>query len=196
MLVAVEGDGPAVALEVTPRRIEVGEGRLGLYEVQVHDPAGGVIDEHQQCTGRPAVLEPAVLRAVDLHQLARTIPAIAGLMQPALPLRPVHPQPRLDHPASERLPAKRDAVQLGELLRRQGGPKIGVALPHERQGGIADRLRLAPVRGPPTALENQPGRAFQPKRPQEPKHLPALQRQQPGRRRDCHPAPVHVADHA
>ena len=156
VLVAVERDGAAVSLEVAARRIEVGEGRFGVHEVQVHDPAGGVVDEHQQCAGRPAVLEPAVLRAVDLHQLSGAVPAVARLVQAALPLGPVHPQPGLNHPAPQRLPAERDAVQLRQLLRRQRGPEVRIALAHERQGGVADRFRLAPVRRPATPLGDQP----------------------------------------
>jgi hypothetical protein len=37
------------------------------HEAQLHELARGIIDEHQQGAGLGAILETAVLAAVDLH---------------------------------------------------------------------------------------------------------------------------------
>jgi hypothetical protein len=36
----------------------------------MHQSAGGVIDVDEQGAARPAILEPSVLRSIDLDQLA------------------------------------------------------------------------------------------------------------------------------
>ena len=48
--------------------------------------AGGVIDEDEQGAFGTAILEPPMMRAVDLHELAQAIAATAWLVKPALPL--------------------------------------------------------------------------------------------------------------
>ena len=47
VLVAVERHRLAPGLEIGTRRMEIGKGRLALDKLQVHQPAGRVIDEHQ-----------------------------------------------------------------------------------------------------------------------------------------------------
>ncbi len=60
-------------LQIGAGRMEIGEGQLRLDELQMHQPAGRVINEHQQGALRPAIFEPPMLRAVDLHQLANAV---------------------------------------------------------------------------------------------------------------------------
>ena len=43
-------------------------------EAQLHQSAGCVVDEDQQCARFAAPLEPTVLAAVDLNQLADLLP--------------------------------------------------------------------------------------------------------------------------
>src|ERR671916_482327 len=62
----VVGDRTPEAGHVGPGLAQVVEGRLGRHEGGVEDPAGGVVDIGDQRAFRPAVLEPEVLRAVDL----------------------------------------------------------------------------------------------------------------------------------
>jgi hypothetical protein len=64
----------------------------------MHQPAGRVVDEHQQGALRPAILEPPMLAAVDLHKLADAVAPRARLMDPLLPLLAISPNASLDHP--------------------------------------------------------------------------------------------------
>src|SRR5271170_3847200 len=98
MLVAVERHRLAPGLQVGARRIEISKGRLALDKLEVHQSAGRVIDEHQQGALRPAILEPPMLAAIDLHQLANTLAPGAGLMNLLAPLLAVSSNPSLDHP--------------------------------------------------------------------------------------------------
>src|SRR3712207_8449722 len=57
--------------EVALQGLEVGERALRRHEEQPHEPAGGVVDEDEERARVGAILEPAVLAAVDLHELAQ-----------------------------------------------------------------------------------------------------------------------------
>lgn len=74
----------AVLLQVEAHRREAAESRLRLAELQRHERADGVVDEHQQGAAIAAPLEPLVVTAVDLDELASTLPdagaATAGLV--------------------------------------------------------------------------------------------------------------------
>src|SRR5205814_6703382 len=98
MLVAVERDRLAPGLHIGAGGVEVGKGRLALDKLQMHQPAGRVVDEHQQGALRPAVFEPPMLAAVDLHQFADTLAPMARLMDALAPLLAVSPNPGIDHP--------------------------------------------------------------------------------------------------
>src|SRR5271156_5229017 len=86
MLVAVECDWLAPSVQIGAGRVEISESRLALDELQMHQPAGRIVDKHQQGALRPAVLEPPVRAAVDLNQLAGTLAPRAWLMNPVLSL--------------------------------------------------------------------------------------------------------------
>src|SRR4029453_14346722 len=90
-LVAIERAWLAMALDVRARGLEVAESRLAAREMQQHQPAGGVVDVHQQRALWRARLEPAMLAAVDLNQFTQTRTARARLIDlgRALPAR--HP---------------------------------------------------------------------------------------------------------
>src|ERR1700737_4918983 len=92
------GPRPAPGLEIGAGGVEISKGRLALDKLQMHQPAGRVVDEHQQGALRPAVFEPPMLAAIDLHQLTDTVAPVAGLMNPLSPLLAVGPNPSLDHP--------------------------------------------------------------------------------------------------
>jgi hypothetical protein len=57
----------------------------------LHQPAGRVVDKHQQGALRPAILEPPMFAAVDLHKFADAVTPRARLMDPRLPLLAVKP---------------------------------------------------------------------------------------------------------
>ena len=98
MLVGVEGDRAAMVLEIALAGLEVGEGALRAHEAQLHQPAGRIVDEDEQRAGVGAILEPAMLAAVDLHQLAQGLAAQPRLMKRAA-LLAGEPQARPRHPA-------------------------------------------------------------------------------------------------
>jgi hypothetical protein len=62
--------------------MEIGKGRLALDKLQTHQPAGLVVDKHQQGALRPAVLEPPMLFAADLHQFANALAPRPRLVDP------------------------------------------------------------------------------------------------------------------
>ena len=97
-LVAVEGDGAAVLLEVAAHGREVLEGRLGAGEAQLHELARRVVDEDQEHAAPATVLEPVVLGAVDLHELAAAHAPVAGRVHASVPQPTRRPEAVLDHP--------------------------------------------------------------------------------------------------
>src|ERR1700749_19509 len=123
MLVAVEGDWLAPDLQISARSMEIGESRLAFDKLQVHQSAGRVVDKHQQGALRSAVLEPPMLAAVDLHQLANALAPRPRLVN-ASALLAIAPQPVSDHPLSQGLARERKAMLGGELFSRQSRPKI------------------------------------------------------------------------
>src|SRR5437870_12388309 len=81
--VAVERHGLAGTLEVAPGRVEVIERGLGVREAELHEAAGGVVDVDQQRAARATILEPGVLAAIELDELAEAGPALPRRIAPA-----------------------------------------------------------------------------------------------------------------
>src|SRR6202047_5520196 len=94
MLVAVERDRFAPGLQISAGCMEIGERRLALDKLQMPQPAGRVINEHQQGALRSAIFEPPMLAAIDLHQFADTLAPVAGLINLLPPLLGVRPSAR------------------------------------------------------------------------------------------------------
>ena len=154
-LVAVQRHRLAVLLEVGAHRREVGERRLRLAEQQLHQGAGCVVDEHQQGAATGALLEPLVVAAVDLDELAATRPTAPGLLDPRLSASPGDPQAVLDHPVPERLDRELQAVQLRQLLV---GERRAEALVPGADGGerLPAQLRSQPpIAGSAAMLRRQ-----------------------------------------
>src|ERR1700720_4648139 len=63
-----------------------------------------------------------------------------------------HPDPRLPHPAAQRLPRNFEIMTLCQLLGRECRSKVCVALPHQSDRMIANHIRQAVVRGTTGAL--------------------------------------------
>jgi len=93
---------PCASRYIVAGRAEIIERRFRGGEAQRHDPAGRVVDEGEQAAHRPAILEPGVLRAVDLHQLAQAIAPPARLMGRGEPMPAVTPQTVRYHPTAQR----------------------------------------------------------------------------------------------
>jgi hypothetical protein len=99
MFVAVERDRLAPGFKVRSGCMEIGKepapglnrGRLALNKLEVHQPAGRIVDEDKQCALRAAVLEPPMLAAVDLHEFANALAAMARLVDALSPLLAIEP---------------------------------------------------------------------------------------------------------
>ena len=70
---------------------------------QLNQSARRIIDKAQKCARWPTILEPGVLRAVDLHQFAQPIAPPARLMLQEETMATILPQPMGDHPAAQGL---------------------------------------------------------------------------------------------
>lgn len=132
VLVGIERDRLAVAPQVVFGGLHVVEGRLAIDEPEELQPARGVVDIAQHRAHRATVLEPSVLRSVDLDQLAVARAPRSGLLDGLATRRTRLPQPSLAHEAPERLSADREAVALDELLPSQRRSEVVVALADER----------------------------------------------------------------
>src|SRR4051794_9319890 len=167
----------------------------GKSKLQMHQPAGGIIDEHQQRALRPTILKPPMLVAVDLNQLADAVAPRTGLVNPFQALLAVNPQPIRDHPLAQRLPSKSNPVQLAQLLRRQGRAEIPITLANDRQRRGPKLGGLAPVAGTTTPLRNQACRPLGAINLQKPKYLTPLKPQQLGRRYRRQPSLIQISQH-
>src|SRR5882762_9320347 len=81
VLVAVERHRLAMRLQIGAGCPEVIKRRFRGDEPQLHQPARRIIHKSQQRARRAAILEPGVLRAVDLYQFAQAIAPPARLMR-------------------------------------------------------------------------------------------------------------------
>ena len=127
-------------LQVAARGGEVVERRLRLGKPQLHETAGGVVDVDQQRAGRTPILEPGVLAAVDLYELAAARATLPGRVAAPSASSARQPDAVLDHPAAQRLDGQLQAVLLGELLVRQGRPEVAVALTDQLERPAASLL--------------------------------------------------------
>ncbi len=123
VLVAVEGHRLAVALEVVPGGFAVGEEGLVRHKPQLQQLTGGIIDIDQQGAARPAVFEPVVIRAIDLHQLAQTRPPLAQLMRGGLLGALRFPDPFSDHDLAHAFRERRELCTSVSFSWARVGPK-------------------------------------------------------------------------
>ena len=85
---------------------------------------------------------------------------------------------RFDHPLAQRFPAKRDAMILAQLLRRQSRAKIPVPLADDRQNRAPQCFGFAPIAAAIAPFRNQAGWTLDPIGLQQSKHLTSLEPQQ------------------
>src|ERR1700682_742078 len=134
MLVGIERNRLAMVLQIALQGLEIGKRALGWDKAKLHQSASGVVDEHQKRAGRRPIFEPAMVRTVDLDQLADMLTTMARLLD-AFALRPGQPDPCLPHPAAQRLSRHAHIMALAQLLGRQRRAKV-VVLPDQRDGLI------------------------------------------------------------
>jgi hypothetical protein len=133
---------------------EVGRRALARHEAKLHQLTRGIVDEDQQGARCAPILEPAVLTAVDLDQLAVGFTPQARLMK-ASSLLARQPQPILDHPPAQRLSRDLDSVLLEQNLRRQARAEIGIARPNQFDHILVDARNKTVVGGAATSLVDQ-----------------------------------------
>src|SRR5580700_6247397 len=169
---------------VVLRRAEVIERGLGDDEPQLHQSAGRVVDERQQSTCLAAVLEPAMLGTVDLHEFAQTFPPSSRLMRGGQFVAAVDPQPLRHHPLPQCLDADPQTVTCAQFFRRQRRSEIDVMFAHQAQQRGAEGLATLAVAWSAAFARRQAGRTICRKYPAEAVNLTPTQPHQ--RRRGIH----------
>ena len=170
--VAVQGQRRAVALYDL---VQHGEVRLGGFlwrELRAKHLACSVVDEGDQAALVSTALEPVVVAAVDLHQLAHAGAALARAVHALGPAQPGLPQPGFDYPAAERLGAVDKAVISRQVLARQLGAEVGVVLAHQRDELLALQGRDPPVARNAALARDQPRWPLLANSPAQPFDLP------------------------
>jgi hypothetical protein len=159
------------------RDLHSGALELRLGEAELHEPARGIVDVDEQCADRAAVFEPGVLAAVELHELAEAGAAFLRWIAAAGRLEARDPEAGADHPAAEGFDGAGESVLLGELLLRDGGPEVGVALAQQLDRLLAERGRQSPAAGSTAALGDEGGGPVMRERSVEPTDLSLAQRE-------------------
>ena len=121
-----------------------------------------------------------MLETVDLYVLTQTITPCPRLVDALQPIFPPNPKTGADHPLPQRLDAEIQAMNLRQLLGRQGRTKIGVTLTHDGQHALAKHRTKSPVAGPATLSRNQTFRTVCSERAEQPVDLPSSNTNQPG----------------
>ena len=151
--------------------MEVAERRLRLAHAKRHQLAGRVVDVDQEHTTGSAVLEPVVVAAIDLHELAVAIPAVTRLLDAFATLRTGLPNAVRNHPFAKRLGRDSNVVVLQKLLRSERRPEVRVALAHQTEDVLLVRLRNPIGCRSAAALVSQACRSVSFKRSQQPPNL-------------------------
>ena len=114
-----------------------------------------------------------MLGTVDLHQLTQTITPCPRLVDALQPVFSPNPKAGPDHPLPQCLDPEVQAMKLAQLLGRQGRTKIGIALAHDGQHGLAEHRTQSSIAGPATLARNQPIRPAGAERIEQPINLPS-----------------------
>ena len=68
--IAVEGHWPSKVLHISTQPVQIGTRGLRRHKLAVLQPPARIVDEGDQRATRPAIFQPRVRAAIDLHQLA------------------------------------------------------------------------------------------------------------------------------
>src|ERR1700675_1060301 len=91
VLVGIERHWLAVTFQIGAGRRKIVEGALALDKLQMHQPAGGIVNIDEQGATRPTTLNPPMTRPVNLYQLPQTIapvPRRMNCLQPGAAILP------------------------------------------------------------------------------------------------------------
>ncbi len=183
-----------MVVKIPVERLEVGVRALARHEAQLHQLAGGVVDEDQQRAGLAALLEPAMVAAVDLDQLTVALAPKPRLVEgPALRAR--QPQTFGHHPSPQRLLADPELMLVQQHLGRQRRPEVRVPGLDQLDRILPDAFVAGSGSTSATRLVDQPAATIDFVPGQQPVRLALADRQHGCRRSHRPTASPHVAQH-
>lgn len=112
VLVAVKSYWLAILEQIAPRGVHVLKGRLGVAEMRGDQLTRSIVDEDQEDARLSPVLEPPVIRTVNLDQLAEAWASVPWLLDLRSTLSPGVPDPSADHELADRLVGNLHAMPL------------------------------------------------------------------------------------
>ena len=147
-VIAVEGEGSAVAAQQLAQQREIAERGFGRKELGGQDFSGGVVLQAESGEARAAAFEPVVGRAVELHQFA-----FAGGTQTALAMRRSaafagRAETGLAQKTAEGFAAEGEALDLAKFFAEVMIVEAGIGGAGQANDGLADPGRQAPGAGP------------------------------------------------
>jgi hypothetical protein len=164
-----QNDSTGPARSTPYGRVEIGRDVTATHQLSAQDR------NVTRRARRTAILEPGVLRAVDLHQFAQAIASPPRLTRRGQTMPTVLPQPVSDHPTAQGLAGHRTTVMLCQLLRRQGRAEVGIPLAHDRQRQSANISGEPMIAGFASVLGKQARGTVLLEATQQTKHLTPLQ---------------------
>ena len=117
-VIAVKGEGSAVAAQQLAKQGEIAERGFGGKELGGQDFSGGIILQAERGEARAAAFQPVVGRAVELHQFAFAGGAQAALAMSGSAAFPGRPQTGLPQKTAEGLAAEGEALDLAKFSQR------------------------------------------------------------------------------
>jgi len=147
-VIAVEGEGSAVAAQELAQQREIAGGGLGGKELGGEDFSGGIVLQAERGEARAAAFEPIVGRAVELHQFAfasRSQTALAMSGSTAFSRRS---QTGLPQETAESFATEGEALDLTKLFAEVVIVEAGVGGAGQADGGLAHPIRQAAGAGP------------------------------------------------
>ena len=157
IFIDVVSDGPSIALDIRPRRLQKRERIFHVHELRVEDTAGGVIDIDDQDTARSAAFEPIVIRAIELHKGTYAGSAFApGPVFGAVLAGP--PKSGADHALTKGGVGEDNAMEVFQLFLRESRPESRITGFFEMPDRTVQQTRSQLVMGrfSTQAMQNPP----------------------------------------
>src|SRR5690606_33270192 len=114
--IGVKSARTTVSFDITPQNLHVVERAFVLDHLKLHQLASGVVDENDNASFAPALLEPSMVGSVDLYQFATLRARFAQLEDARLFFLPGLPDSFLDHPVPQCSDADTNSMPFLQLL--------------------------------------------------------------------------------
>jgi len=154
VFIDIKSGGSSPAEEVSARGGEEFQGILNGDEFAVEYAAGGIVYEDQEDAAGPTALEPVMIGAIQLNELAQGGAAfppgsVLGGKSPGFVKR------FTDHPLTQGKGRKMNSMIFREFFIGEGGAKVSVAHFNDIQGTIEEAgVQLVVGRLPPKAVND------------------------------------------